>query len=88
MSFSIAYLEQVRDVDIPALPKAIRLQVRKAIEKKLTSDPQLFGKPLRFNYSGLRRIRVGDYRIIYTIDPKRKLVTVTAIGHRKNIYDE
>ena len=86
--FTIEYLEQVREQDIPALPKAIKAQVRKAIEKKLMSDPQLFGKPLRFNYSGLRRIRVGDYRVIYKIEPNKKIVTVTAIGHRKDIYDD
>ncbi|MDX2073387.1 MAG: type II toxin-antitoxin system RelE/ParE family toxin [Alphaproteobacteria bacterium] len=74
--------------DVPALPKAIKAQIHKAIEKKLTTDPQLFGKPLRFNHSGLRRLRVGDYRVIYQIDPKQNLVIVTAIGHRKDIYDE
>ncbi len=31
-------------------------------------------------------IRVRGYRIIYTIDDKQKLVTVTAIRQRKDIY--
>lgn len=86
--FSIEYLEQVKERDIPALPKSVKIQVRKAIEKKLTTNPQLFGAPLRFNYSGLRRIRVGDYRVIYNIDANKKMVTITAIGHRKDVYDE
>ncbi|NBX02766.1 MAG: type II toxin-antitoxin system RelE/ParE family toxin [Alphaproteobacteria bacterium] len=88
MTWRIEYRPDVIAHDIPALPKAIKTRVRKAIESKLTLDPQLFGKPLRFNYSGLRRIRVGDYRVIYLIDPKNNVVTVTAIGHRKDIYDE
>ena len=32
------------------------------------------------------RLRVRRYRIIYTIDDQQKLVTITAIRHRKDIY--
>jgi mRNA interferase RelE/StbE len=32
------------------------------------------------------RIRVGDYRVIYTIDDSLKTVTIFAIGHRREIY--
>ncbi len=32
------------------------------------------------------RLRVRSYRIIYTIDDEQKLVTVTAIRHRKDVY--
>lgn len=32
------------------------------------------------------RLRVRRYRVIYTIDDKQKIVTVTAIRHRKDIY--
>ncbi|MFH1761481.1 MAG: type II toxin-antitoxin system RelE/ParE family toxin, partial [bacterium] len=32
------------------------------------------------------RIRTGDYRIVYTIDDKRRIVKILDIGHRKDIY--
>jgi mRNA interferase RelE/StbE len=32
------------------------------------------------------RIRKGDYRIIYLIDDQNKRITVTRIGHRREIY--
>ena len=32
------------------------------------------------------RVREGDYRIIYSIDDKNKIITVTKIGHRREIY--
>jgi mRNA interferase RelE/StbE len=32
------------------------------------------------------RIRVGDYRVIYTIDDSKLLVEVTRIRHRKDVY--
>jgi mRNA-degrading endonuclease RelE of RelBE toxin-antitoxin system len=31
-------------------------------------------------------LRVGDYRVIYRIDPAHKTVMIVAIKHRKDIY--
>lgn len=33
------------------------------------------------------RVRVGDYRIIYTIDDGVLLIVVVALGHRRDVYD-
>lgn len=33
------------------------------------------------------RVRVGDYRIIYTVEDDVLLVVVVAIGHRRDVYD-
>lgn len=33
------------------------------------------------------RIRVGDYRVVYTIDDARLLVEVTRIRHRRDVYE-
>jgi mRNA interferase RelE/StbE len=35
----------------------------------------------------LYRIRVGEYRIIYSIDGGRLIVLVLLIGHRRDVYD-
>jgi mRNA interferase RelE/StbE len=32
------------------------------------------------------RIRVGDYRVLYEVDEPSKLVHITAIGHRSDVY--
>lgn len=32
------------------------------------------------------RLRVGDYRILYQIDNSTKIITIFAVGHRKDIY--
>lgn len=32
------------------------------------------------------RVRIGDYRIIYTIDDDVLLVVVVALGHRRDVY--
>ncbi len=85
--FSIEYLESVKD-DLARIPKAIKIKLKKAIEKKLALNPIEFGKPLQYSIKGLRRLRVEDYRIIYQIEINRKVVLIVKIGHRKEVYEE
>lgn len=70
-----------------ALPKSVREMIRKAIEKKLMIDPITFGKPLRYSLKGYRRLRVGDYRVIYKIIEDKVIVMIVDIDHRKDIYE-
>ena len=86
MTYRIEYLESVVHEDIPKLSKTVRERVRKAIERKLASHPVEFGKPLRYSLKGARRLRVGDWRVIYKIEPP-DLVLVVKIGHRREVYD-
>jgi len=32
------------------------------------------------------RLRVGDYRVLYTVDDEARVVTIYAVGHRRDIY--
>ena len=32
------------------------------------------------------RVRVGNYRVLYEVDDSEKMVTVFAVGHRRDIY--
>lgn len=41
---------------------------------------------LKGKYSGLYKLKVGGYRVIYEIDHQRKIITVHKIGHRRDIY--
>lgn len=85
--FTIEYLPTVTDQDIPALPSTMRLRIKKAIEERLETDPIAFGKPLQRSLKGHRRLRVGDYRVVYRIDHKMWTVVIVIIKHRKEVYD-
>lgn len=54
------------------------------IIEKLTKNPTQFDF-LKYKLKGLRKLRVGDYRVLYTIADK--LVIIVKIGHRREIYD-
>ena len=83
MTFEIAYAEAAKQ-DRPKLPKTAQEQIQRDIERKLTTMPEIFGKPLRKSLKGYRRLRVGDYRIIFRIE--ENTVKIFKIGHRSAIY--
>lgn len=75
-----AAVRALRELDPPV---ARRLQAAIAL---LAEDPrppasrQLRGRPAW-------RVRVGDYRVIYTIEDDVLLVVVVTLGHRRDVYD-
>lgn len=85
--YTIEYLPEVVNKDIPKLNASAKKLIKRAIEERLTADPVSYGKPLRHSLKGQRRLRVSDYRIIYVIDSKKQIVTITAIKHRKEVYN-
>ncbi len=53
------------------------------LEKILKKNPDK-GIPLKGEFAGLFKLRVGDYRVIYT--KTKKGVLILRIGHRKKVY--
>ena len=86
MTYAINYLEEVVLRHIPKLNQVDRQRIKQAIEEKLSTNPIGFGKPLQYSLKGHRRLRVGDYRIVYRITTNPNWVTIIAIKHRKEIY--
>ena len=56
--------------------------IKEAI-KEIASNP-LIGPPLQGPFKGLRRVRIGDYRIVYQFTADK--VEVVSIRHRKDVY--
>jgi len=72
--------------DIERIPKNLKNRIRKALEQRLLLDPIQAGRPLRQSLVGHRKMRVGDYHIIYRV--KHHSIFVLKIGHRKEVYDQ
>lgn len=87
MKYQILYQEEVISKHIPALPLSMKILIKRAIEDRLMVDPIRLGKPLRYSLKNHRRLRVGDYRVVYRIDIPTYSVIIVAIKHRKDIYD-
>jgi mRNA interferase RelE/StbE len=84
-----AYRIELRPAAVRALHKLdpqVRRRVQGAIAL-LAQDPRPPGARALQGRPGLR-VRVGDYRIIYTIEEDVLLVVVVRLGHRRDIYDQ
>ncbi len=70
--------------DLKKITLAQKKIIKQAIETKLVSDPQFFGKPLQFSLKGCRSMRVGDYRVVFQLEGKE--VFIVLIEHRSKVY--
>ena len=70
--------------ELARIDKPQRTRLIEAIDR-LTENPHR-GQQMKGELTGLRRIRVGDYRVIYEIDAGRLIILVIRIGHRREIY--
>jgi mRNA interferase RelE/StbE len=84
--YTAKYHPDVKNIDLPPINVKMRERIRRAIESRLKTAPQDYGLPLRKSLGGYWKLRVGDYRIVYTIREKILVVLVVRIGHRKDIY--
>lgn len=81
--YEISYHRKVID-DISTISTAHKNAIKKSIEEKLTNAPEIFGKPLQFSLTGLRSLRVGDYRVVFQL--KKHEVFILLIAHRSVVY--
>ena len=84
MPYAIEFLRSAAR-DLASLPKSRQRQIAGRIDglqqdlfppgvKKLEGEDRLY------------RLRVGDYRILFLVDEVARLVTITKIGHRRDVY--
>lgn len=84
MAYKIIYHPDVAKKDLSGIPQNIKETIRRAMETRLMQEPFMFGEPLRQSLKGHRKLRVGDYRVIYRIQGQE--IIVLKIGHRKEVY--
>ena len=67
------------------LPKAAIARVITRIDS-LATDPLPPRVVKVSSAERLYRIRVGDYRIVYELDPEDKVITIHYVRHRRDVY--
>lgn len=82
--FTVFYHRLVVSDDLPALSFEWKKRIRRTIEERLMTCPDLYGKPLRRSLKGYRKLRAGDYRIIFKIEGQS--VKILVITHRSAVY--
>ena len=84
-SYSVQFVRSARK-ELERLPDAILPRVFARIEA-LAAEPRPPGcKKLR-GARDLWRVRIGDYRVVYQVDDRQRLVEIRAVGDRKDVYE-
>jgi mRNA interferase RelE/StbE len=68
------------------LPPELKRAIKQAL-RSLSADP-FAGTPLIAELTGLWRIKVRRFRIVYQLDRKAREIRIFAIGHRREVYEE
>ncbi len=84
MAYQIVFRAGIKR-DLKKLNKHEAGKILLTIVEKLSTSPEV-EKPLKGRYKGLRRLRIGDYRVTYSIE--KDSVIIAAIKHRKNAYED
>jgi mRNA interferase RelE/StbE len=79
-------LSRRADRQLRSLSREIQVRVGRAIDG-LAQQPVPPRARKLAGHDDLYRVRVGDYRIVYTVQHEVLLVLVVAVGHRREIYD-
>lgn len=84
VSYNVIIDVRVRKKDLPPIPVKDRQRIVRRIEE-LANDPY---PPDSIQLVGdiKRRIRQGNYRIIYAVEQQTVTVRVVKVGHRSQVY--
>ena len=83
MSYSVLILPRAQ-AELSSLPVGAYEKVKLAI-RELAENPRPQGC-LKLRGREGWRIRIGDYRVIYEIRDKIRVIIVVHIGHRRDVY--
>ncbi|MCX7673837.1 MAG: type II toxin-antitoxin system RelE/ParE family toxin [Thiobacillaceae bacterium] len=88
MAWRIEYLRSARK-DVEQLDRPTAQRIRNFLEVRLAhlDDPRAIGEALKGSTLGsLWKYRVGDYRIIASIEDEAVRILVVRIGHKREVY--
>ncbi len=70
--------------ELAVISSSMQLPIAKAIRALETEPFPAASKKLKGREEF--RLRVGDYRILYTVDYGNRALSISAIGHRREVY--
>jgi mRNA interferase RelE/StbE len=83
MNFSVR-IERDAFKSLSRINKQDRRKIIAAIDKLIENPDK--GEQLEGKWASLRRIRVGNYRAIYSLNPTEAVILVVRIRHRGEVY--
>ena len=82
--YAITFARSARR-ELEGFPRSVVTRVLPRIES-LGVSPRPAGCRKLQGTGALYRIRIGDYRVIYSVDDEKRVVDVVAVRHRSDAY--
>ena len=82
--YSVEFARSARK-EIEALDPQVADRIIKRIES-LVYDPRPTGVVKLKGTVDQWRIRIGEWRVVYRIDDREKLIDISAVRHRREVY--
>ena len=79
-------IKQSAQKELDALDDALFTRIDRKI-LALADNPRPAGCKKLKGYKDQWRVRVGDWRVLYMIDDVAKLVSITRVAHRREVYE-
>jgi len=77
-------LKRSAEKELNALDQTLRRRIVQAL-LRLENDPRPRGAK-KLTDREAYRLRIGDYRALYTVDDGNRIVRIIAVGHRSDVY--
>lgn len=85
MTYQVAVAAAAEN-DLATLPDTVQGRILEALTGLDTEKRPPASRELAGRLRGMRRLRVGDYRVSYTVEEETRQVNVWAVGHRREVY--
>ena len=70
--------------ELRKLPREAAVRILKAVSA-LDNDP-LSGLPLKGAFQSFRKLRIGEYRVIYSFLKDVAIIQILRVAHRREVY--
>lgn len=85
MTLNVEFTSQAV-TDLERLDQVIAQRILDKIKWLTENFDNITPQPLTGDLKGFFKLRVGDYRVIYSINSSAAIITIHLIGHRREIY--
>jgi mRNA interferase RelE/StbE len=84
LAYNLVYHADVEKIDLPRIDAKTKSMIKRAIEERLSTQPEVYGKPLQRTLKGYWKQRVGEYRVVFKLFGNE--LRIFGIIHRKRVY--
>ncbi len=85
MTFNIDFTPQAEE-DLAHLDKAIAKNIANKIDWLSQNIEYIIPSPLKGKFKGKYKLRVGNWRIVYSVEHESQVITIYAVRHRREVY--